>query len=119
MIVSKRYLWDSSREFIFRSDEYNETQNIANEDDFRPQPQIGLPYNEKFVWGDPTRQPETRPGDVIAQEPKDEELRMTDSDFTETLEYKSYLQELYRKYLLPHHQDLQRQGCRIDTGDEN
>jgi hypothetical protein len=60
--------------------------------------------------GDPTRQPETRPGNVIVQEPKDEEIEkpkdkeieMADSDFAETLEYKSYLQKLYRKYLLPH-----------------
>jgi hypothetical protein len=126
-IVGKRYRWDSSRKFIFRSDKYNERQNVANGDDFQPQPRIGLPYNEKFVWGDPTRQPETRPGNVIVQEPKDEEIKkpkdkeieMADSDFAETLEYKSYLQKLYRKYLLPHHRDLQRQGCRIDTGYEN
>jgi hypothetical protein len=44
---------------------------------------------------------------------------MADFDFTETLEYESYLQELYGKYLLPHHRDLQRQGCKIDIGDEN
>jgi hypothetical protein len=118
-IVGKRYRWDSSRKFIFRSQEYNETQNVANMDDFQPQTRIGLPYEEKFVWGDPTRRHETRPEDVIVQEPKDKEIEMDDSSFAETLEYQRYLQYLYRKYLLPHHRDLQSQGCRIDTGDEN
>jgi hypothetical protein len=59
-IVGKRYGWDSSRKFIFRSDEYNETQNVANGDDFQPQPRIGLLYNEKFVWA--IQQGNQRPG---------------------------------------------------------
>jgi hypothetical protein len=41
-------------------------------------------------------------------------------DWRETsvsVEYEEYMEELYQRWMLPHHQDLQRQGCRIYTGE--
>jgi hypothetical protein len=33
-----------------------------------------------------------------------------------SIEYQEWMEEFYIKWMLPHHRDLQRQGCRIYTG---
>ncbi|KFY21993.1 hypothetical protein V491_02913 [Pseudogymnoascus sp. VKM F-3775] len=87
---------------------------------------VGLPYNNRdFVWDDRSRKPETRPAELKAQSVADMsgEVDNEYADSTDWVdppaaaEYQSFIEEQYTRWLLPYHQDLQGQGCRIYTGE--
>jgi uncharacterized protein (DUF305 family) len=60
--------------------------------------------------------------DSISEDGDDEDTDNNNNNNTDeeetlvSIEYQEWMEEFYIKWMLPHHQDLQRQGCRIYTG---
>jgi hypothetical protein len=82
---------------------------------------VGLPYqNKNFIWGDPTRKPETKPGIVISGDMECSGVILEEEDEicwdSMSEDYQEYLEKLYERWMLPHHEDLRNQGCKIYTG---
>jgi hypothetical protein len=129
-IVGKSYKWDSSRKYIFQDSKHyaNRTDGItvnADIEEVEKRVRVGLPYyNKSFVWDDRTRKRETRPAELEAQgispawDEANEHANTIDLvELPAAAEYQAYIEEQYERWLLPYHQHLQRQGCRIYTGE--
>lgn len=129
-IVGKSYEWDSSRKYIFQESKHyanRKDDNAGSADvEVERRVRVGLPYcNRGFVWDDRTRKPETRPAELKAEaatatsDEVDNEYAGTTGwvEPSAAAEYQAYIEEQYVRWLLPYHRDLQRQGCRIYTGE--
>lgn len=127
-IVGKPYKWDVSRKYIFQDSKHyanRQDENAGSADiEIERRVRAGLPYyNRSFVWDDGTRMPETRPRELKAVATSPDEI---DNEYVNNLcrdkqlastEYQMYIEEKYARWLLQYHRDLQRQACRIYTGD--